>query len=99
MEKVTLEQAVALIEKGKASGKFFSTKFIKRTNGEIRDMVCRGNVTKHLKGGELAFNPKEKNLVVVWDATIEDNSKAYRMINLDSILEVKLEGVSYEVIR
>jgi len=97
--KVTLAQAVALIEKGKTSGKFFSTTFIKRTNGEIRTMVCRGNVTKHLKGGELAFSPKEKNLVVVWDASVEDNTKAYRMINLDTILKVTLNGTIYEVIR
>ena len=95
--KVTLESAVKIAEEAKATGKFFGISFIKRTNGEIRDMQCRGHVTKHLKGGELAFNPREKNLLVVWDATIPDNTKAYRMINLDSILRITFEGITYKV--
>jgi hypothetical protein len=97
MKKISRQEAVKLIETAKESGKFFGVEFIKRTDGTLRAMQCRGNVKKHLKGGELAFNPKERGLVVVWDATVEDNTKAYRMINLDALKRVSVAGQEYIV--
>ena len=52
---------------GRADGKIFTVDFIKRTNGEPRTMNCRRNVQKGVKGVGLKFDPKEKDLLVVYD--------------------------------
>jgi hypothetical protein len=61
-------------------------------------MVCRKGVKKFTKGGTLAYSPKERNLVCVWDTQVEDQTKAYRMIALENILEVKIGGFEYTVV-
>lgn len=76
----------------RTKGKIFSVRFVKRTTGEIRDMVCRTGVHKYLNGGTLPFSPKEKHLFVVYDF----QKKAYRMINLDGVLKIKCGRVLYE---
>ena len=96
MANISLRVAKELCEKAKGTGQFFSVTFVKK-DGTVRDMTCRGGVKKHLKGGELTFDPKEYNLLCVWDATIEDTTKAYRMINLNTLLRVKVDGVEYNV--
>lgn len=40
--------------------KIFSAEFVKK-NGEHRKIVCRLEVKKHLKGGEMTYNPSHKN--------------------------------------
>lgn len=74
------------------SGKIFSVEFIK-ANGERRKMVCRTGVKKHLKGGELPYDPVVKGLLPVFDL----HKNAYRMIPLDRVLNIKLSGDEYEV--
>ncbi len=96
--KVTRESAVKIILEIKEEGTFFGVKFIKRGNGELREMVCRGGVRKHLKGGELGYVPSEKALIGVWDSTVEDNTKAYRMIPYEGILEVSSGGITYKIV-
>lgn len=73
------------------SGSFFSVVFQKRTDGSIREMVCRFNVKKHLKGGELAFELKEKQLSVVWSR----DANGYRMINLPGLIKLRMKGKEY----
>jgi hypothetical protein len=96
--KVTRESVVKIIFEIKDEGKFFSCKFIKRTTGELREMICRGGVSKFCKGGELAFVPSEKALIGVWEASNPDPKKAYRFIPYEGILEVKSGGITYKVI-
>ncbi len=76
----------------KTDGKFFSVQFVKK-NGEMRDMNCRLGVTKHLKGGQLAFNPKDYKLIVVFD-TLKKN---YRMISIETLKKVTISGETYKV--
>jgi hypothetical protein len=71
--------------------KIFSVEFIK-LNGEHRKMVCRLGVKKHLRGGSLAYDAKSLNLLPVFDMEKGD----YRMINFDSIINVTIDGVTYE---
>lgn len=71
---------------------FFSVTFIKKTDGTLREMVCRKGVSKFVKGGELAYNPAEKGLVGVWEANTENPEKAYRMINLAGLRSIKMNG-------
>lgn len=73
-----------------AGGSFFSAKTIKRTTGELRVFNCRFGVTKGVKGVGLAFDPNDKNLIVVWD----NKRKDFRMINCDTIQEIKVRGIT-----
>ena len=81
------------------TGKIFSVVFIKRTNNEVRTMVCRRGVKKGVKGVGHSYKPEEKNLLCVYDMQkIEagsDERGAFRMINLESLVSLKFEGVNY----
>jgi hypothetical protein len=66
----------------RTGGKFFHVKFRKK-NGEVRNMTCRTGVSKHVRGGGLAFDPESRNLKVVFDTS----KRAYRMINLSTLME------------
>lgn len=68
------------------NGKFFSVSFIKK-DGTERRMTARLGVKKDIKGVGLKFNPTERNLIVVFDI----HKKAYRMINLSTILTFKFK--------
>lgn len=72
--------------------KIFSVVFEKK-DGTLREMVCRLGVKKHLKGGELSYDPDEKNYLVVFDM----QSEGYRTININTLKKIKFEGVTYEV--
>lgn len=91
MNKIDTTNAVKLIRSTK--GKIFTVSFVKK-DGTLRKMNCRLGVTKHLKGGELAFDPKEYDLIPVFDL----QKNAYRMINVDTLVEVSVNGESFEVI-
>jgi len=86
-----------------ATGKVFTVDFIKRTNGEERTMNCRRNVQKGVKGVGLKFDPKAKDLLVVYDMQkvvqhadgSEDTKGAFRMINLSDLLGLRMEGKAY----
>lgn len=80
-------QQIAELIKG-TKGKFFSVEFIKK-DGSLRRMTARLGVRKGITGKGMAFNPSEKELMVVW-AT---DKKNYRMINLKTITSLKVNGV------
>ena len=65
-------------------GRFFVCEFVKK-DGKLRRMLGRIQVHKHITGEGLAFDPKDYNLHVVWDA----QNKGYRMVNLDTLQSVK----------
>ncbi len=71
----------------KAGNNIFTATFVKK-NGEVRVMNCRLNVKKHLKGGELKYDAKARNLLPVFDMQKE----AYRMINISTLIELKING-------
>ena len=78
--------------------KFFTVSFIKRGDGSLRVMNCRKGVKKHLKGGKIAYDPKSKGLVGIWDAQVEAGKNAYRMISLEAIKSVVMDGIKYIVV-
>ena len=82
---MTLNEIVEL-----AGNHIFSAVFVKK-NGERREMLCRLGVKKHLKGGSLAYDAKGRNLLPVFDMQKE----AYRMINVNTLLELKINGKKY----
>lgn len=71
----------------KTNGKIFSVTFVKK-DGTIRKMTARLGVKKDIKGVGLSFNPTAKQLVVVFDM----QKRAYRMINLQTIIQFKHES-------
>ena len=61
--------------------------FVKK-NGEVRKMHCRLKVTKHLRGGEKKYDSDALNYLTVYDLKKKD----YRIINLNSLIELKYNG-------
>jgi len=88
---ISREDAKKIIKDTK--GKFFTVTFIKRTDGSIRVMNARLGVKAYLKGGELPYNPEPKGLIPVFDI----QKRAYRMINLDTIVNLKVGNKEYNV--
>ena len=87
----TLAETMNLIDKLKRSKKLFRVDFLKRTTGEMRTMVCRFGVTKHLKGGKRAYDFGDKGLLSVYDI----NKQGYRSIPIDNITLIKSAGIVY----
>ncbi len=67
-------------------GKIFGVTFIKK-DGTTRNMTARLGVRKDIKGIGLSFSPDERNLIVVFDM----RKKAYRMVNLSTIISIRHE--------
>jgi len=92
MVAITNKEAVELLQNRK-SGRFFTVTFVKRSNGEVRKMNCRKGVVKYLRGGELRYNPSNKNLITVYDIPKRD----YRSINLETVKEIRADKKIYIV--
>lgn len=74
-----------------ATGQIFTVTFIKRTTGEERVMNCRRGVKKGVTGEGMAFDPKTKNLLCVFDLQAD----AYRMVNLEQLVALRMSGKLY----
>ena len=96
MEKtITQAQAHELVLNIPADERtIFSTKFVKRTTGELRHMVCRRGVKKGVTGVGMSYNPRSKNLLPVYDV----QKQAFRMIACEDIREIKFHGDVYKVV-
>jgi hypothetical protein len=73
--------------KKEVKGNFFRACFIKK-DGTVREMTARFGVKKHLKGGELRYNPEDHNYIVVFDI----DKGEYRTINMDKLVFLKYNG-------
>lgn len=91
--RTTRRQLARILSGMTDSPRIFSVRFVKRTNGEVRRMVCRFGVTSYLRGGGRAYEFEDYNLLCVFDI----QKKEYRCINLEGLLEAKIEGVKYSV--
>jgi hypothetical protein len=86
MEKMSLEDF-----RSKVGSRIFSAIFTK-ADGTERKIVARLGVTKHLKGGELAYDAAARNNLIVFDMV----KKAYRTIPFDRLHNIKFDGESYD---
>ncbi len=89
--KAPADFSLANLQNLVSDGRTFSIWFIKRTNGELRKMVCRLGVKKHLKGGKKAYSTKAHNLLTVFDM----QSKGYRSIPVDAIQRLSVNGQTF----
>jgi len=88
----------------KTNGKFFSAVFIKK-NGDKRFIHCMTKSKTGVKGVGLKYNPDAVNNVIVKDLVLArelrkqglDPAKAFRTINVDTLIELNAGGVEYEV--
>ena len=87
----SLQKAIKLIRATK--GTVFSTTFVKRTDGSLRTLVGRLEVTKGVTGKGMAYDPFDKGLMTVYDF----QKQAFRMINCDTIQEISVRGHKYQV--
>jgi hypothetical protein len=71
--------------------KIFTVTFVKK-DGTVRVLNGKRGVKKHLKGGELAYDPIERGLIPVFDM----QKGEYRMVNSNTITEIKSEGNTYK---
>lgn len=93
---VTLEQAANLIRGTK--GKIFTVEWRKRMDGTNRVANGRLNVRRYLHGGELKYNPWQKNLIPFYDINAGQKAvdrNGYRMIAVEGIISLKTGGVIY----
>lgn len=81
------------------NGRWFRVKFWKRgkPNGdeafEIRTMTCRKGVKEYTTGVGLRYDAKSANLCPVWVANEGlEGADAYRMVNLEGVIEIQTDG-------
>lgn len=95
--KISKFEAYRLMIDTKNTGKIFTVTFIKR-DGTIRKMNCRLGVKKDLSNNPNKrpqnYNPDEHSLLSVYDM----KAKGYRSIRLNTVIRLKIDGVTKEVI-
>ena len=85
-----------------AGNTIFRVSFIKRTNGERREMVCRTGVSKYVKGEgrRRPYNPAAKQLRGVFDMGlasrdgVDADKPPYRMVPLDTVISITVKGIT-----
>lgn len=80
------QELVKMVKSSK--GRWFSCEFIK-ADGEVRKMVARTGVKKHLKGVGKA---RKENLLTVYETRV-----GYRTINVDTLKSFKIGNFEYKV--
>ncbi|QDP55103.1 MAG: hypothetical protein Unbinned8454contig1000_26 [Prokaryotic dsDNA virus sp.] len=74
---------------GTKDGQIFSATFVKK-DGSLRKITARRGVRKGVTGKGLSFEPLTKGLLPVYDM----HKEGFRMINLNTLQEVKFEGIT-----
>ena len=93
--KITKAEAAAMLYS--SEGRIVTVTFNKREDGSERTITGRRGVTKHLKGGELGYNPMKHKLIGIFELGHEDN-KGYRMIPAEGITRLKIERDNFIVV-
>lgn len=102
MKILKRKDALLLIQNSK--GRVFSCTTIKRMTGEIREF--RARLAKYTRvgksGGQLPYNAAEKGLIPIYlmmgdENRDEEQSANFRMINVDGIQKLVIDGIEYAV--
>lgn len=99
--KITRQQAKQMISELK-NGTIYSVTFVKK-DGSIRLMNSIKGTQKGVKGVGLKFDTEEKSLIPVYDIQLakkdpSNPDKCWRMVNVNTITEVRINKENYEVI-
>lgn len=95
LPKLLRKQAVKKIET--SAGKIFRIK-VKKRDGSTRWMKCRMGVSKYVKGVGLNYDPKEKDLITVFDMEAENPERGYRSIAIEGIRFLRIGGIKYRIV-
>ena len=93
MKSIEVERDELVERIKKTNGKIFNVTFIKRTDNSRRRMNARLGVKSYLKGGQIPYNPIDKQLIPVFDMT----KKGYRSISTENIISATILGEQYTV--
>lgn len=74
----------------KSNGHIFSCIFVKKDN-TLRKMVARLGVRKGVSGEGMSWNPLDRDMIPAYDMQKRD----WRMINLNSMVQARVNGVQY----
>ena len=98
--EISNDELVAKIGEAHAHGVFYRVTFVKKSDGQIRNMVCRGGVKKGLKKKDgnnpepvRGYDPKAYGLM----NTYSIDSDGWRCFALDNLKSAKIFGVEYVV--
>ena len=91
MNTINRNQLVKLIKS--TNGRFFTAIFTKK-NGEDRIMNCRLGVTKNLTGKGMSYNPRDYDMISVFDVKAD----GYRLINLRKLKALQINGEVFTVL-
>lgn len=109
MDIINDKRAFEILEATRAQGTIFRVTFVKRTTGEVRNMRARLGVKRGVTGVGMAYKPSEKNLLACYDVEkaqemkaqgMDDETaakKSFRMIDLNSIMNMTVSGQAYQV--
>ena len=78
---------------GETEGRIFSAYF-QKADGTMRQMTCRRNVKRYLRGGELPYNPLPRMKLPVWDLQQKD----YRMVSVDRLVSFNIGGETFVIV-
>ena len=97
--EITSEQAFDILHLPENQMQFFSGSYAKR-DGTIRTFNGRRKVTKHLRGGELKYDPSTRGNVIYWDrnAYIEGVDAGYRTIRTDEMINLRIGKQDYIIV-
>ena len=96
---ITSEQAFEILHLPENQTTFFSGSYTKR-DGSPRPFNGRRGVTKHLRGGELKYDPSTRGNVTYWDrnAYVEGVDEGYRTIRTDDLLTLRIGKQDYIIV-
>lgn len=101
MKKTISRLAAKELITGLKNGTIYSVTFVKK-DGSVRLMNSIKGTRKGVKGVGLKFNAEEKNLIPVYDIQLKKagnpEDKCWRMINVSTLTEVKVNNEEYTVI-
>ena len=99
VQQITSEEAFNILHLPENQMQFFSGSYTKR-DGTIRPFNGRRGVTKHLKGGELKYDPSTRGNVTYWDrnAYVEGIDEGYRTIRTDEMINLRIGKQDYIII-
>jgi len=98
--EISKQKAINLLSNLKTNT-IFNVEYIKRSDKTIRKMSCRlaKTIKKGRRGGVLPYNPKERLLLPVYEIIRDEpNVNHFKMISLDTLKRIALQGQTYEVV-
>lgn len=93
IKTISVQEARELLSyKGKIGKAIFTKK-----DGTRRAMNFMTGVRKYTSGGQLPYSPKDKGVIPVYDLKIGNGPKGYRMINVDGLESLQMDGQQYKI--